>query len=186
MMPPESLAQRQGRAFHALMEAWRLLDQDAELPPVAMAARPVWRALLMSFSLSVDEQMEVLARAQALVKQGALRTLLGLPPPGESLSAASSQLYLEREWLHADGRWLRPDWVWVQAGQGVRVVDWKWAVLTSEQADYGHQLGDYAALMARHFPGHPVEALIITSLGEVWRLEGQGLVHCQSAGRPAL
>ncbi|MFM1858915.1 MAG: hypothetical protein RL133_415 [Pseudomonadota bacterium] len=185
MLFPESLVQRQGRAFHALMEAWRLLDHDHDSSAQALARQPVWCQLLSQFALTFDEQAEVLSRVQRQLQDPAMRALMGLPIKG-SMPVVAGELLIEREWLTPEGQVLRPDWVWVQPEQSVRVIDWKWSLLESEVHDYTQQLLAYASLMHHHFPTRAVEALILTSLGEIWRLEGQGLVHCQSAGRPAL
>lgn len=185
MMLPESLAQRQGRAFHALMEAWRLLDQDAARPAQSLVRQPTWCQILSRFALSFDEQTQVLERAQRQLQNPDMRTLMGLSALGGACEIAG-ELLIEREWLTLDGQRCRPDWVWVQPAQAIRVIDWKWSVQASEISDYTAQLRGYASLMSHHFPARAVEALILTSLGEIWRLEAQGLVHCQSAGRPAL
>jgi len=181
----ESLPQRKGRAFHALMEAWALLETDAALSPEQILQQPVWARLLAAFSLSRPHLLEVVEAAQRLLGHSQIRDWIGLAPP-QSLPAP--QRWSEREWLTPDGRRLRPDCVlaWPAPQARVRIIDWKWAVLQSERSDYAQQLADYQALMAHHLPGQVIEASVVTAKGEIWHLSDQGLVHWMPAGRPAL
>lgn len=195
----ETTAQRRGRAFHALMEAWPLLDLDRALAPDQLVLRPVWARLLAPFALTQADRLQAVQSAQQLLQAPLLRSWIGLPPaspdppapaaPGTDPAPVSpEQRWIERSWAAQGSSVLRPDWVvrWPAPILRVRVVDWKWAVLPSEQEAYTQQLMGYQALMAEHFPDHVREAALVTSRGEIWRLTDQGLVHWNPAGRPAL
>lgn len=193
----DALAQRRGRAFHALMEAWPLMDQDTALAIESMSSRPVWVRLLAPFGLSELERSEVLRRARSVLRRDDLREFLGLPSlqspqvplnrPG-SIATGPDHL-IERTWLTPDGRLIRPDWVlrWTEAMvPRLRIVDWKWAVLEFERQAYADQLSLYQSALAHHYPDHQIEAAVLTAEGHCWRLTDQGLVHWSPAGRPAL
>ncbi|MEY2775949.1 MAG: hypothetical protein RLY30_47 [Pseudomonadota bacterium] len=179
----DTLPQRKGRAFHALMEAWSLLDLDRDLRPEELVQQPVWARLLSPYALSGSHLLEVIGASQGLLAAPPLRAWIGLPGGPQP-----AQRWSERTWRHPDGRSLRPDWVlrYTTPQEQVRIVDWKWAVLPSEHAAYADQLVGYRELMQHHFPSATVEASLVSAQGEIWRLEGEGLVHCNPAGRPAL
>ncbi|MFM1927818.1 MAG: hypothetical protein RIR28_401 [Pseudomonadota bacterium] len=173
MTTPDSLPIRLGQAFHRLMEFAEHLP--AQTMPEADWHRGRWGRLLAPYALPREACAEVGACAVQIVSAPDMRDLLGL-------DTAQAVAWAEREWPDASGGWIRPDRVvWLPDCQAVRIIDFKWRLLPGEEADYAAQLRGYRAIIA---PG--ATAHIVTADGGHWMLAEEGLVHCPSAGRPAL
>ncbi len=160
----ESLAIRQGKALH------RLLEFGPRLQPQA-AGR-----LLAEFGLPKDSVERVMKAAQRV----------GASEIAAIIFDAHRLAYAEQEWpTQADEslRVLRPDRVVrVQTDPEVWwVIDFKWKVLPSEAARYAAQLASYQREFQRLRPQASVLARILTSDAEIWDLEGdfgqERLVH---------
>jgi len=173
MTTPESLPIRLGQAFHRLMEFAEHLP--AQTMPEADWHRGRWGRLLAPYALPREACAEVGACAVQIVSDPDMRGLLGL-------GTVQAMAWAEREWPDASGGWIRPDRVvWLPDCQSVRIIDFKWRLLPAEEADYAAQLRCYQAVIS---PG--ATAHIVTADGGHWMLAEEGLVHCPSAGRPAL
>lgn len=160
----ESLAIRQGKALH------RLLEFGPRLQPQA-AGR-----LLAEFGLPKDSVARVMTAAQRV----------GASEIAAIIFDDHRLAYAEQEWpMQADAslRLLRPDRVVrVQTDPEVWwVIDFKWKVLPSEAAQYAAQLASYQREFQRLRPQASVLARILTSDAEIWDLEGdfgqERLVH---------
>jgi hypothetical protein len=54
------------------------------------------------------------------------------------------------------------------------IIDFKWKVLETEQADYAMQLATYQSVFQRIRPQAQVSAKIITAHGDIWELQVGG------------
>lgn len=153
---PESLAVRQGKALHRLLEFG---------PNIA----PNQRARLMApFALPRDAQAEVVSAVELISRSDLAAQIF-----------SNNQLaYAEREWPTADGI-ARPDRI-VRVSEDPEtwwIIDFKWQVLPSEVSDYAKQLAHYQALIQSIRPQAQVFAKILTSQAEIWDLDQGRLVH---------
>ena len=153
----ESLAIRQGKALHRLLE----------FGPESSEAQSL--RLMAPFALPRAAQRAV-TEAVKIIAQTAVAEIIFNP---------AHLAYSECEWPAADGRMLRPDrLVRVSLAPEVWwVVDFKWQVLDSERASYAKQIAVYRDLFQSLRPDATVEARILTAAAEVWVLrQADGLV----------
>ena len=64
--------------------------------------------------------------------------------------------------------------------EGWWIIDFKWKVLETEQADYAMQLATYQSVFQRIRPQAQVSAKIITAHGDIWELQvgsGQNRIY---------
>ena len=157
---PETLAMRQGKALHRLLEFG---------PQQATA---VARALIAEFGLPCAARDEVIASAAAIGKSELAARIF----------SPHVLAYSESEWPVVDlpsGALMRPDRV-VRIQESPEewwIVDFKWNVLPSEHADYVRQLALYRDQFARIRPQARVTAKILTAKAQLWDLQGDRLVH---------
>jgi ATP-dependent helicase/nuclease subunit A len=156
----ETLAMRQGKALHRLLEFG---------PQQATA---VARALIAEFGLPCAARDEVIASAAAIGKSEFAARIF----------SPNVLAYSESEWPTMDlpsGALMRPDRV-VRIQESPEewwIVDFKWNVLPSEHADYVRQLALYRDQFARIRPQARVTAKILTAKAQLWDLQGDRLVH---------
>jgi ATP-dependent helicase/nuclease subunit A len=160
---PESLAVRQGKALHRLLE-------------FGPAIAPNQRARLMApFALPKDAQAEVMDAVERISRSDL----------SAQIFSRNQLSYAEREWPTADGI-ARPDRI-IRISEDPEtwwIIDFKWQVLESEISDYAKQLAHYQTLMQSIRPQAAVKAMILTSLAECWPLvEGRLLSPAQSKSR---
>ncbi len=156
----ETLAMRQGKALH------RLLELGARLPD-ALAARAI-----AEFALPTSAREAVLHAAQTIVDS----------PIASIVFDPDRLAYAEAEWptrFPGMPAIMRPDRI-------VRVettpetwwiIDFKWAVLDSELADYAQQLAGYVQEFQAIRPQATICAKILTAKAHEWRLMEGRLVH---------
>lgn len=162
----ESLAIRQGKALH------RMLEFGPRLQPQATGR------LLAEFGLPLDALHRVMRAAQKVAASEIAAIIFD----------ADRLAYVEQEWPMREQesiRLLRPDRVVrVQTDPEIWwVIDFKWKVLPSEAARYAAQLATYQREFQRLRPQALVLARILTSDAEIWDLEGDAgqerLVHSE-------
>ena len=154
---PDSLAVRQGKALHRLLEFG---------PNIAPNQRT---RLIAPFALPSDAQAAVV-RAVERIAQSEI---------AERIFSKHLLAYAEREWPTADLGLARPDRI-VRVSEDPEtwwIIDFKWQVLASEMSDYAKQLAGYQALMQSIRPQARVFAKILTSEAEIWDLDQGRLVH---------
>ncbi len=160
----ESLAIRQGKALHRLLEFGPRLQSSA-----------VGR-LIAEFGLPQEASLRVIEAAKRVGASNIAQTIFD----------PNRLAYAEQEWPAQDlerQRFLRPDRVVrFQSDPEIWwVIDFKWKVLASEAARYAAQLAGYRREFQRLRPQALVRARILTSDAEVWDLEGdfgqERLVH---------
>ncbi|MEY3982344.1 MAG: hypothetical protein RLZZ281_1213, partial [Pseudomonadota bacterium] len=156
----ETLAMRQGKALH------RLLELGARLPD-ALAARAI-----AEFALPTSAREAVLHAAQTIADS----------PIASIVFDPDRLAYAEAEWptrFPGMPAIMRPDRI-------VRVettpetwwiIDFKWAVLDSELADYAQQLAGYVQEFQAIRPQATICAKILTAKAHEWRLIEGRLVH---------
>ena len=162
-LPPpamDSLAVRQGKALH------RLLEFGPGLSDVQMSA------LIAEFALPAQPRHKVL---QAV-------TTIAQSDFGKRVFDPSLLAYAEQEWPVtglSQTAFIRPDRV-VRVSQSPEtwwIIDFKWQVLDSEHADYATQLASYQRQFQMIRADARVEAMILTAAAKVWRLKDGELVH---------
>ena len=154
---PESLAVRQGKALH------RLLEFGPKIAPNQRAR------LIAPFALPIDAQAAVFGAVERIAKS----EIAG------QIFSKDYLAYAEREWPTADQGLARPDRL-VRVSEDPEtwwIIDFKWQVLDSELSDYARQLAGYQALMQSIRPQAKVFAKILTSQAEIWDLDQGRLVH---------
>jgi len=156
----ETLAMRQGKALH------RLLEFGPQQAPV------VARALIAEFGLPRAARDEVIASAAAIAGSAFAARIFN----------PDVLAYSESEWPASDlssGGLMRPDRVVriYESPEEWWIVDFKWNVLPSEHADYIRQLSSYRDQFARIRPQARVSAKILTAQAQLWDLQGDRLVH---------
>ncbi len=160
----ESLAIRQGKALHRLLEFGPRLQESA-----------VGR-LIAEFGLPHEASLRVIEAAKRV----------GASDIAQTIFDPKHLAYAEQEWPTQDlesQRLLRPDRVVrLQSDPEIWwVIDFKWKVLASETVRYATQLASYRREFQRLRPQALVLARILTSDAEVWDLEGdfgqERLVH---------
>lgn len=150
----DSLAIRQGKALHRLLEHGPVLESAAIARLIAPFALPA------AARSTVIDALEKL-RASDFVSQ---------------IFDPSFLAYSEAEWpIEQDGRisLLRPDRVVriSEAPETWWIIDFKWQVLNSEHSNYAHQLAGYLKAFQTIRPDAAIEAKIVTASAEVWDLE---------------
>lgn len=149
----DTLAMRQGKALHRLLEFGPHLQDSA-------AAR-----LMAPFALTASARQEVLRALETLAESPAVREIF----------SAQHLAYAESEWpVQAEGRtiFLRPDRV-VRVSELPEtwwIVDFKWQVLGSEENDYAAQLAAYQQAFQALRPQANVQAKILDAGGRIWAL----------------
>ena len=159
-VPVETLAMRQGKALH------RLLEFGGRMPAV-LAAR-----LMAEFALPSAARQAVMRAAQTIAD-----------------SPIAAVVFDPARLAHAEAQWptrfsakpsiMRPDRV-VRVDTSPEtwwIVDFKWAVLESELADYAQQLTGYVTEFQAIRPQATVFAKILTAQAQEWRLVEGRLVH---------
>lgn len=154
---PESLAIRQGKALHRLLEYGTALPKEHRL------------RLIAPFALPMDAQQAVMDAVQRISQSDAAKTIFS----AEHLS------YAERDWPAGGDAMARPDRI-VRVSEAPEtwwIVDFKWQVLTSEVSDYTKQLSGYQQLMQSIRPQASVQAMILTADASLWALTGNRLMR---------
>ena len=149
----ETLAIRKGKALH------RLLEFGTRLQP-QLAAR-----LIAEFALPRQSEAEVMEAVDRI----------GSTEFGQTIFDPGLLAYAEQEWpLDSEqGTLMRPDRV-VRVACSPEcwwIIDFKWQVLETEQADYAMQLATYQSVFQRIRPQAKVSAKIITAHGDIWELQ---------------
>jgi len=133
--PPESDAQRLGRAWHALLE----LGEAAQVESIAG-----------TYGLT-HEQGEQAAAAAARVRTSLPHLFAG---------AAHAEI----EMVAADGELLRVDRL-VELDDALWIIDFKWRVGEGERAQYERQLRRYAEVLSEIRRDKPVRLALVTAQG---------------------
>lgn len=164
-VPTETLAMRQGKALHRLME----FGPRAAL---AMGQSALAQRLLAEFALPASARTQVW-QAVATIAASPMAAIVFDP---------NRLAYAEAEWpvaLTPGDTIMRPDRV-VRIEEHPEtwwIIDFKWNVLDSELADYAQQLESYRREFQAIRPQAAVEARIITAQAQVWALSEGRLVH---------
>ncbi len=149
----ESIAIRQGKALHSLLECGPSISTQTVARVIAPFALPAQARSELQSALNA-------LKASAFVSQIFDKKLLA---------------YSEAEWpIEQDKKItiLRPDRV-VRISQTPEtwwIIDFKWRVLDSERSDYARQLSGYRQAFQAIRPGAVIEAKIVTASAEVWDL----------------
>lgn len=160
----DSLAIRQGKALHRLLEFGPRLQSSAV------------DRLICEFGLPQEASLRVIEAAKRV----------GASDIAQTIFDPNRLAYAEQEWPTQDvepPRLLRPDRVvrFQAEPETWWVIDFKWKVLPSETSRYAEQLASYRREFQRLRPQALVLARIVTSDADVWDLEGdfgqERLVH---------
>lgn len=155
----ETLALRQGKALHRLLEIGPGISE-----PFALRR-------LSSFGLPRESQKQVLEAVRLIAQKESVQIIFD----------PSKTSYAEREWPIGDEEnfsLMRPDRI-IQVSVAPEIwwiVDFKWSLLDSERADYVNQLSRYQEQFKTIRSGASVCAKILTAKAELWSLSGATLV----------
>lgn len=157
----DTIPMRQGKALHRLLELGPALHERLMAP------------LIAEFGLPASARDEVIASARRIATTAHARLIFD-----PALTA-----YAEAEWpmqnVAAGALLMRPDRV-IRVRQSPEewwIIDFKWRVLESEQADYVRQLTGYQEQFARIRPQAKICAKILTASAQLWDLQQGRLVH---------
>ncbi|MFN7507787.1 MAG: 3'-5' exonuclease, partial [Limnobacter sp.] len=152
---------RKGTAWHAALE-W--VDELRDLPFDVWWARMQVRCEVVFRPLREGELQEVEQACQLLVNKPDLQPWL------QGAGANNNRVFNELEWVLGDGRSLRADRV-LELPDRFLVLDYKWAVNSTNLQDYTQQVLEYVGLvdatLNKAGKPAPTQAALIDRHGEV-------------------